>query len=169
MSNRSLSRLRQAGMTEADITMRVDGIVDLLEKAGKMTKKQVAIHFHKGESWAGTYINEGIVQGKIVCTRRKFPQHFAAASTVRAETQLELPKPADGLIPVQMTVPGHVWKTLQILRAYHGYPTTEETLTSVVMTEANNLVITKRISLSAIEDEMLRHEEVMAKLKKGYA
>ncbi len=169
MSKKSMEILRKAGMSEADILMRINGIVALLEKNGAMTKKQVAIVFHKGESWAGTYINEGILQGKIVCTRRKFPQHFVAASTIRTEAQASLPKPSDSLQPVQVTAPGHVWKTLQILQAYYGYKTTEEALTAIVMQEANDLVISKRISLTAIEEEMQRHGEAMAKLKKGYA
>jgi hypothetical protein len=169
MSKRSIEGLRKAGMSEADITMRINGIVDLLEKNGKMTKKQVGLHFHKGEGWAGTYINEGIVQGKIVCIRRKFPQHFIAKSTAQAAAQATLPQPTSGTMTREVELPGHVWHTLRILQTYYGDRSDLDTMASIILTHANDLVISKHISLTAIEEEVQRHDDAMSKLKRGYA
>jgi hypothetical protein len=155
-------------MTAEDVNMRVSGIEHMLEKEGPLTIKEIAYRLKKAEGWAGMYLQIGERQGVFYRHRVKQPVKWNAVKNIPKGTGGALLPPAAEPVQALITeLPVDVVRTLRVLSIYHQTNTMEETIAFCIRAYSAQVVIKDHVSLSAIEEELNRHDVAMARLRKG--
>lgn len=155
-------------MAPADIAMRVSSIVRLLEKDGPLSAKQVAARLKHSEGWAGMYLAIGEMQHEVYRVKTSLPVLWGATSSAPPKLiQLPLPDAVATVDVGPLALPAATEKLLLTLQVFHGCKTMEETIVFIAREHATRVMLESRVSLSAIMDELDRHETEIERLRKG--